>query len=384
MNGELQCRNKAFRWNSLMFRYFISLTLCFAWLSGGEAAELEIRIDNPPERGAVVALLFNSSSTFVDLREPVKAVTLDGGAVIQGRIADLPAGEYALVVYHDENGNGRLDRNFIGIPSEPLGFSNRYRPHGPPTYSRAAFNLQTDETKSIDVALQSVFGKRGMVGLGVGLISRTSPYRDARRWDFKPIPAVSYIGDRFQLVGLTAQYGLMEFADCALAAKASYRFGAYREDDSSYLDGMGDREDTLTGGLSFNVKLPGGVKLSAGYEHDLLDRSGGGTGSIGLQKSFQDGLLTITPQVAFHWLTADLADYNYGVTAEQSREWRPAYRPGDAVTLEVGVTLFREIFTDWRVILSGNVVFLPDTITDSPLVEQSQTVTSFFAITRLF
>jgi len=42
-------------------------------------------------------------------------------------IADLPHGQYAIAVYHDLNGNGKLDKNLIGIPSEPYAFSNNPR-----------------------------------------------------------------------------------------------------------------------------------------------------------------------------------------------------------------------------------------------------------------
>ena len=40
---------------------------------------------------------------------------------------DLPPGDYAVAVIHDENRNARLDRNFIGIPREGFGFANN--PH---------------------------------------------------------------------------------------------------------------------------------------------------------------------------------------------------------------------------------------------------------------
>ena len=36
----------------------------------------------------------------------------------------IPAGTYALVVLHDENMNGKVDTNWIGIPKEGYGFSN--------------------------------------------------------------------------------------------------------------------------------------------------------------------------------------------------------------------------------------------------------------------
>jgi uncharacterized protein (DUF2141 family) len=39
----------------------------------------------------------------------------------------LPPGTYGLVAIHDENGNARLDRNFLGIPKEGFGFANNPR-----------------------------------------------------------------------------------------------------------------------------------------------------------------------------------------------------------------------------------------------------------------
>jgi outer membrane protein len=364
--------------------FAMTAIICMPWLSNVEAAELIISIDNPPVNGTVIAMLFNSGSTFVDLRDPVKVVTLPSGGTIPGRIPDLASGEYALVVYHDENENGRLDKNFIGIPSEPLGFSNRYWPQGPPTFTKAAFKLEADETKTIDVKLQSAFGKVGKLSLGVGVISNTSPYRDAKSWKVQPIPVISYIGDRVQILGLTALCGILDWGDFALAATASYRFGAYREKDSSYLQGMGNRKDTILGGLALQYKLPEGVKLSAGYEHDILDPTGGGIGRLGVEKAFQQSMLTISPKISLNWLTDKLADYEYGVSAAQVRTDRPAYHPDDAVNLEVGVTIFRELYKNWQIILGSSVVFLPSNLKASPIVDKSQVLNIFTAVTRMF
>jgi hypothetical protein len=63
-------------------------------LASGEAAELTISIDNPPINGTVIAMLFNSRSTFVDLRDPVRVITLPSGGTSPGRIPDLASGEY--------------------------------------------------------------------------------------------------------------------------------------------------------------------------------------------------------------------------------------------------------------------------------------------------
>ncbi len=52
-------------------------------------------------------------------------------------IADLAPGNYAIAVYVDENGNGKLDRGMFGIPSEPYGFSRGGGTFGPPDFADA-------------------------------------------------------------------------------------------------------------------------------------------------------------------------------------------------------------------------------------------------------
>jgi uncharacterized protein (DUF2141 family) len=52
------------------------------------------------------------------------ALRVHGGSRATAVIPDLPPGTYGVIVFHDENGNGRLDKNFWGVPTEPYGFSN--------------------------------------------------------------------------------------------------------------------------------------------------------------------------------------------------------------------------------------------------------------------
>ena len=105
------------------------------------AADITVRIDNPPAEGKVAFVLFDSANTFGDLRDPARVDihVLDGRD--QYIMEDVEPGEYALLVYFDENGNSRIDKNFIGIPKEPLGFSNRYRPKGPPVYQLSLIHI---------------------------------------------------------------------------------------------------------------------------------------------------------------------------------------------------------------------------------------------------
>jgi uncharacterized protein (DUF2141 family) len=65
-------------------------------------------------------------------------------ASIEFRFADLPGGTYAISVMHDENDNGALDSNFLGMPTEGYGFSNDPQVMRKATFEEAAFEVGAD------------------------------------------------------------------------------------------------------------------------------------------------------------------------------------------------------------------------------------------------
>ncbi|WP_254070663.1 DUF2141 domain-containing protein [Acidisphaera sp. L21] len=58
------------------------------------------------------------------------------------RISGVPPGTYAAQAFQDENGNDKIDRSFLGMPKEGIGFSNDAKMRfGPPSFDDAAFQL---------------------------------------------------------------------------------------------------------------------------------------------------------------------------------------------------------------------------------------------------
>jgi uncharacterized protein (DUF2141 family) len=92
--------------------------------------------------------LFNEKKGFPGKAE--KAL-LKGGVSSEGEahvyvFENIPYGTYAVSVMHDENRNGKLDSNFIGIPKEGVGASNNPRSRfGPPSFDDASFQLDRAE-----------------------------------------------------------------------------------------------------------------------------------------------------------------------------------------------------------------------------------------------
>ena len=66
----------------------------------------------------------------------------------------LPYGWYGIALYHDENGDGKMDVNAMGIPREAYGFSNNARGFfGKPNYEDVRFQLNSAQ-KQISINLE--------------------------------------------------------------------------------------------------------------------------------------------------------------------------------------------------------------------------------------
>jgi uncharacterized protein (DUF2141 family) len=65
---------------------------------------------------------------------------------------EVPAGSFAVSVFHDEDDDGELDSAALGIPSEAYGFSANARDmFGPPSFEEARIELVAGETKQITI-----------------------------------------------------------------------------------------------------------------------------------------------------------------------------------------------------------------------------------------
>jgi uncharacterized protein (DUF2141 family) len=104
------------------------------------------------DSGYVLLILFKGEEGFPSDAERAHAYT---GELVKGKKAtlqfrDLPSGEYAIAALHDENSNGKMDTNMLGIPKEAYGASNdANNPFGPPKYADARFTLSSDTTLRI-------------------------------------------------------------------------------------------------------------------------------------------------------------------------------------------------------------------------------------------
>jgi len=68
---------------------------------------------------------------------------------------NVPAGSYGIVAFQDVNRNKDLETNFVGYPTEPIGFSNEARiKFGPPAFEDARVTVQAGKTLELTVILK--------------------------------------------------------------------------------------------------------------------------------------------------------------------------------------------------------------------------------------
>lgn len=118
------------------------------------AGDLTIEVSGVArDRGEIYVAVYDRAETFPISGHQLVGQILDpADRHLTVHFKNLPPGQYAAVAFQDSNGNGKLDKNFLGIPKEPYGFSNGARGSaGPPKFSAAAVTLQSDATTKIEL-----------------------------------------------------------------------------------------------------------------------------------------------------------------------------------------------------------------------------------------
>jgi uncharacterized protein (DUF2141 family) len=129
--------------------------LCIPFI--GVCANLEVEITGLRNtNGQIKVGVYTKDTTFPKTGFELQGINIfpvKKGANVA--IFELPEGTYAVAIIHDENKNGKLDKNFLGIPKEGYGFSNDAKAtFGSPSFKEASF-LLTQENKKIIIQLHN-------------------------------------------------------------------------------------------------------------------------------------------------------------------------------------------------------------------------------------
>ena len=106
-------------------------------------------------RGTLNCRLFTKASDFPDGEGILTVRTPIAGPNTTCTFPNVEPDTYAVAVVHDENSNGKLDKNFVGVPSEGYGVSNnKTYALSAPKWDESVFTIAPSESKTLQVKLR--------------------------------------------------------------------------------------------------------------------------------------------------------------------------------------------------------------------------------------
>lgn len=225
---------------------------------------------------------------------------------------------------------------------------------------REQVNPQTED------ALKPWLGGNWQIG-ALGRVS-SNPYRGADSADLTALPALAYDAERLHigLDGIDAKVFKNEFASVSILGNV--RMEPFDPDDSTYLNGLEDRDMAFEAGVGGLLRLWRG-ELRANYLTDLNDAYGGHEVDVAyyLPTNYERFRFNFGGGVT--WQSEELVDYNVGVRRSEVRSDRGFYAPDAAFIPHLDFSVTYPVTEQFAVVGTSGVRFLPDEYTDSSIIE---------------
>lgn len=132
------------------------LLLIFNYSYSQESYSLTVKVnDLRNSKGVILFMLYNKEGSIPDFKlnkyykREIVAISKNSSSAT---FDNLPKGNYAVFILHDENKNSKIDKKFI-LPTEGVGLSNFKNINftNRPNFSKASFLINKDLTKSIEI-----------------------------------------------------------------------------------------------------------------------------------------------------------------------------------------------------------------------------------------
>lgn len=126
-------------------------SLSFTTKEDGDS--LTLTINNVQKNGQLYVSLCTGAAEWTENGKYTFQFNAVSGENNTYKLTDIPKDRYAIALYQDLNGNGKLDTNFLGIPKEPYAFSNNIKPvFSTPSFKQCSFEFsQANQNLSIDL-----------------------------------------------------------------------------------------------------------------------------------------------------------------------------------------------------------------------------------------
>lgn len=227
--------------------------------------------------------------------------------------------------------------------------------------------------------------------IGVGVIASDHAYAGAKA-RYTPFPLVVYEGQRFFVRGVTGGVHLFKAGGLALDAIVKPGFNAMDASDFGRRElarrgidrrDLDDRKLSIDAGLALDWRgAAGQVRLQAG--HDVAGNSRGNLFDLSYGYPIHVGRAVLQPFVGMTYLSGKVADYYYGIHADEARRGVPDYRPGSVALPEFGLNVTYRASRRWTLFAGARYRKLPDKVSDSPLIDGDNDSRLFLGVTYGF
>ncbi len=131
---------------------FLHVAAVGLWMiaSSAHAADLEVKAEHiAPGAGSIHIVLYRGAAGFRHEERAFRVLKAPANSVTAAvRFLDVPPGQYAVMAYHDANGDDKLGLRFGMFPTEGWGLSNSPKVMGPPSFNASSFAVN-GQSKSI-------------------------------------------------------------------------------------------------------------------------------------------------------------------------------------------------------------------------------------------
>ncbi|MBN8647584.1 MAG: MipA/OmpV family protein [Caulobacterales bacterium] len=218
------------------------------------------------------------------------------------------------------------------------------------------------------------------VGGGVAYFS--APFKGAKNKTV-PLPYIGYEGEKFSASILGLSYRVFGDENFSVSAIASPRFQLIDPKDSTFMTGMSKRKSSVDIGVSAALKSDFGA-FNVDIVTDALSVHKGSQVSANYTFPFEVGKLGVMPSVGVTWQSSKLADYYYGVRANEVKANRAKYVVGDATIPNLGLKISYPVKENIDLVSINSFEFLPKDITRNSIIDKKTNIGSMLAVIYKF
>ncbi len=228
---------------------------------------------------------------------------------------------------------------------------------------------EQEQEKKKDEKMSALIKEATTFHIGGGAFVQTQPYKGVDTKIY-PAPVVAYEGEHLYVRSAIVGYRVISYKGLMIGPQVQPRVQGYNEDDSRFLEGMGDRNWSVDGGVNIEAVTPVGL-LGVSIMTDLLGRNRGQEIEFRNLIMFPLFGFQFIPSGGVRWQSENLVNYYYGVKPSEARPGRPAYEGEPAFDPFLRLVIRRKLTEHWSVFSDMRCEWLASEITNSPIVDKN-------------